>query len=113
MHSFSAACVPGSKITIEFLGERVWIRVFPPAQNTDDSLNIEKMFNSTPIPSLTKSEWKVAVLVATGMRNKAIAEYLNIQEQSVKNVVSGIFRKLHLRNRVSLAHEVGVHLRES
>lgn len=52
---------------------------------------------------LTRREMEVAQLVAEGMPNRRIATVLNLQEQSVKNLVSGIMRKLDCENRVQVA----------
>lgn len=52
---------------------------------------------------LTKRELEVAQLVAQGMPNRRIAQTLNLQEQSIKNLVSGIMRKLDCENRVQVA----------
>ncbi len=52
---------------------------------------------------LTRREMEVAQLVAQGMPNRRIASVLNLQEQSIKNLVSGIMRKLDCENRVQVA----------
>lgn len=53
--------------------------------------------------ALTRREMEVANLVAQGMPNRRIAAVLNLQEQSIKNLVSGIMRKLDCENRVQVA----------
>jgi len=53
--------------------------------------------------SLTPREREVARLVSRGMPNRGIAKVLGIQEQSVKNLVSGVMRKLACENRTQLA----------
>ena len=52
---------------------------------------------------LTARELDIALLVAQGMPNKAIAEKLGLVDQSVKNLVSSIMRKLQCDNRVQVA----------
>ncbi|MBI4948259.1 response regulator transcription factor [Candidatus Berkelbacteria bacterium] len=63
-----------------------------------------------PVPSavkymkeLTKRENEVGQLIALGLQNKHIASKLNLQEQSIKNLVSSIMRKLGCKNRVQIA----------
>ena len=51
---------------------------------------------------LTLREYEVARLVATGYSNKQIGDRLKISEQTVKNHLQSIFRKLALSNRVEL-----------
>ena len=51
---------------------------------------------------LTPREYEVAELAATGYSNKQIADRLSISEQTVKNHMHSIFRKLALNNRVEL-----------
>ena len=52
---------------------------------------------------LTKRELEVAQLVAQGMPNRRIAAVLQLQEQSIKNLVSSVMRKLDCENRVQVA----------
>jgi DNA-binding NarL/FixJ family response regulator len=52
---------------------------------------------------LTKREYEVAQLVAQGMSNRTIAQTAGLQEQSVKNLVSVIMRKMKCENRVQVA----------
>lgn len=52
---------------------------------------------------LTEREVEVARLVARAMTNAEIAEALAISDQTVKNHLKNIIRKLHLKNRVELA----------
>jgi two-component system, NarL family, response regulator DevR len=53
--------------------------------------------------SLTAREFEVAQKVAEGMSNRDIADYLDLAEQTVKNLVSVVMRKLACRNRVQVA----------
>jgi len=52
--------------------------------------------------ALSQREYQVAQLVASGHSNRQIAERLVISEQTVKNHVQSIFRKLAISNRVEL-----------
>lgn len=52
---------------------------------------------------LTRREEEVAQLIATGKSNRQIADELGLREQSVKNLVSVIMRKLDCENRVQIA----------
>lgn len=54
-------------------------------------------------PHLTPRESQVAQLVSRGFSNRRIAESIGIQEQSVKNLVSVVMRKLQCENRVQVA----------
>jgi len=52
---------------------------------------------------LTRRERDVAHLVAQGKSNRQVADRLGLREQSVKNLVSVIMRKLNCENRVQVA----------
>jgi DNA-binding NarL/FixJ family response regulator len=52
---------------------------------------------------LSSREKEVVALVASGLRNKEIAEKLFISEQTVKTHLSNIFQKLGLGDRLELA----------
>lgn len=52
---------------------------------------------------LSRREFEVAKLVAQGMSNRKISQVLDLQEQSIKNLVSSIMRKLQCGNRVQVA----------
>lgn len=52
---------------------------------------------------LTRREYEVSSLVAKGYSNRKIAQTTGLREQSVKNLVSLIMRKLKCDNRVQLA----------
>jgi DNA-binding NarL/FixJ family response regulator len=53
--------------------------------------------------TLTTRERDVLRLLVDGHTNGEIARKLGIREQTVKDYVSVLFRKLHVRNRVTLA----------
>lgn len=52
---------------------------------------------------LTPREHEVAMMIAKGMPNRRISETIGLREQSVKNLVSTIMRKLDCENRVQVA----------
>jgi DNA-binding NarL/FixJ family response regulator len=52
---------------------------------------------------LSDREYRVACLIANGHTNQQIAQTMEIREQSVKNLVSTIIRKLRCENRVQVA----------
>lgn len=52
---------------------------------------------------ITARELEVISLVARGLENKEIARQLGIREQTVKNHVSRVMRKVQVRNRQELA----------
>lgn len=52
---------------------------------------------------LSRREYECAQLVAKGLSNRKIANITGLREQSVKNLVSVIMRKLHCENRVQVA----------
>lgn len=53
--------------------------------------------------SLTAREREILARVAEGMLNKEIASCLNISEQTVKNHLSSIFRKIDVLDRTQAA----------
>jgi DNA-binding NarL/FixJ family response regulator len=62
---------------------------------------------------LSRRELEVLLLVMRGQSNKEIGEALNLSEITVRNYVSVILEKLHLRNRIELAtYAVQHHLEE-
>ncbi|SFV75269.1 putative LuxR-family transcriptional regulator [hydrothermal vent metagenome] len=55
------------------------------------------------LQQLTPKELEVAKLVAKSLKNHEIAQKLGIKERTVKQHLSNIFEKLHIKDRVSLA----------
>ena len=56
-----------------------------------------------PVTQLSEKEIEIIRYLATGMSNKEIAERLAYSEKTVKNYLSIIFQKLHLRDRTQVA----------
>jgi two-component system, NarL family, nitrate/nitrite response regulator NarL len=54
------------------------------------------------MPKLTPREAEVAGMVSRGGTNRQIAGKLQISEQTVKNQLNSIYRKLHVSNRIQL-----------
>ena len=76
----------------------------PAAQPSAEPAMHDPMLNIYGAPrSLTKRELEVAQLVAQGMPNRRIAAVLQLQEQSIKNLVSAVMRKLDCENRTQVA----------
>lgn len=55
------------------------------------------------VDSLTRREMEVLILVSHGFLNRDIAEKLNITEQTVKNHISNIFKKIDVSDRTQAA----------
>ncbi|MER3488256.1 MAG: hypothetical protein C4307_05855 [Chloroflexota bacterium] len=58
-------------------------------------------------PKLTKREEEILNLIVQGYRNKPIADKLFISENTVKNHIRNIFRKLGINNRLNLILNFG------
>ena len=54
-------------------------------------------------PDLPERDVEILRLLAQGLSNQAIADRLYIAEKTVRNRLSGIFRRLHLENRTQAA----------
>ena len=114
--SISRAQVNGTFQVISDIPHRD-LKVHALFQRKEGFAEIERILSSLPAsPSvqenralygggfaLTPREREVARLVSQGMPNRRIATVLGIQEQSVKNLVSVVMRKLRCENRVQLA----------
>ena len=59
--------------------------------------------------ALTPKEIQIGILVRRCLRNREIAETLDISEQDVKNRLGGIFDKIGVWSRVELAMHVVEH----
>jgi DNA-binding NarL/FixJ family response regulator len=93
----------GLKRAVSVLDRAIQPFAGAPANNFA-SLNAAAMRSRSPRqPRLTRREWDVVQQVAQGKSNRQIADELGLREQSVKNLVSGIMRKLNCENRVQLA----------
>lgn len=57
------------------------------------------------VPSLTARESEVLALLAGGRTNKAIAKQLGVSPETIKDHLTGIYRKLGVRDRLSAVRE--------
>jgi len=76
-------------------------------QQFQDMASLEKNM-ATIVAPLTYREGQILNYIADGNTNKQIARFLNISEQTIKNHVSAILRKLNANDR---AHAVVVAIR--
>ncbi len=60
-------------------------------------------YGGRTVNELSRREYECAQLVAKGMSNRKIAHITGLREQSVKNLVSVVMRKLNCENRVQVA----------
>ncbi len=84
---------------------RNWLNMLTPhPYNNVDQPDDSPDEKPQPLPAnLTRSEARVLQLVATGKRNRQIAEELNISEKTVANHLSHIFSKTTSKNRAAAA----------
>jgi DNA-binding NarL/FixJ family response regulator len=59
--------------------------------------------NGQHVAQLSEKEIEIIRYLASGMSNREIAEHLSYSEKTVKNYLSIIFQKLHLRDRTQVA----------
>ncbi len=59
--------------------------------------------NGHSLAQLSEKELEIVRYLASGLSNKEIAERLSYSEKTVKNYLSIIFQKLHLRDRTQVA----------
>jgi len=70
--------------------------------NQQRSFLEEKTETDIVLDSLTKREKDIFHYVAKGLPSKKIAETLFISEHTVKNHITNILKKLHLRDRIEI-----------
>lgn len=73
------------------------------AVNTMDEINSDGSQISLDLFNLSPAQKRIAELVAQAYPNREIARKLQIKEQSVRNELSRIFKKMGVWNRVELA----------
>ena len=56
---------------------------------------------------LTSREREIVRAILDGCSNREIAERLGIREQSVRNALSVVYEKFHVRTRLQLSREAG------
>src|SRR5476649_1071780 len=73
------------------------------ALNTIDDARMEPASSVLDLFNLSPAQKRIAELVAQAYPNREIARRLRIKEQSVRNELSRIFKKMGVWNRVELA----------
>src|SRR5476649_1212593 len=73
------------------------------ALNTMDDARMEPASSVLDLFNLSPAQKRIAELVAQAYPNREIARRLRIKEQSVRNELSRIFKKMGVWNRVELA----------
>jgi len=91
------------QIVSRFIGPSVYRQGYIDDRGIPAAAVYEPMAVYSAPRNLTKREMEVAQLVAQGMPNRRIAAVLQLQEQSIKNLVSAVMRKLDCENRVQVA----------
>jgi len=76
---------------------------------------LQTQADTSAFRDLSQRELDVLALVARGKSNREIGQVLNLSEITVRNYVSNILEKLHMRNRIELAtyavqHRIEEHL---
>ena len=81
----------------------------------DNPIQQSSLVNQTSwLDDLTKREKEVLLLLAQGYSNKAIAEKLFIEEQTVRNHVSMIYSKIGIHDRIEVMLLVSkLHIKQS
>ena len=67
--------------------------------------------SNRPFPQLTQREYDILDLIATGLDNASIAQQCYVHPKTVRNHVSNIFAKIHVRDRsaaIVLARQNGL-----
>lgn len=83
-----------------FEEDKVWL---DPSITFDVISEIDVQSTAIPKIHLTEQEKKLLAIVAQGKSNKDIAEELNLSEQTVKNYLFRVGKKLDIHNRSGLA----------
>ncbi len=78
--------------------------IYTACGSVEDTIRLETERGAQHIPGgLSRREWDVALLVAQGKSNRAIAEALSLSERTVENHIASIFNKRSLRSRAEIA----------
>ncbi|WAA12983.1 response regulator [Fervidibacillus halotolerans] len=84
--------VEGSNLPARKIAGKIW-----------SQMQVRHFHEEKPLPSLTSKEREILLLVTKGLTNKQISEQLSIAENTVKNHIKNLLRKLQMENRVQLA----------
>lgn len=74
----------------------------PPAASVKNA-GLEPVARWNPTPVLTPRERDVVRGIIAGRTNKEMARELGLKEQGIKNVLSAVYQKCHVRSRLELA----------
>ncbi|MFJ6699520.1 response regulator transcription factor [Streptomyces sp. NPDC091272] len=85
-------------------GARLADRVPPPATCPDDRGTSAPEQPCVPEPALSPQEMRVLQLTSRGLSNRRIARELGLSEQTVKNYMSAVFRKIGVQSRTEAAY---------
>lgn len=84
-------------------GHAHYLLILTPEDENETAIDASSPRLLSLLKNLSPSERKVAVLVAAGLRNDAIAQRLCRSRKTVETQISSIFRKLNVANRTQLA----------
>jgi DNA-binding NarL/FixJ family response regulator len=85
----------------DFVGRgELWVSRRVAARAVEKLVQTESA-NSTTSNGLTRREWEVLALLATGSRNKEIASALSLSENTVKTHLGTIYRKINVDCRLA------------
>ena len=98
--AFSAAAAEGQAMTLEQVLEHAMSVASSPPTPASDTKPTAGAGNPGP---LTRRERQVAILIAQGLSNRAIASHLFISERTAETHVKHIFTKLGLEARTQVA----------
>jgi DNA-binding NarL/FixJ family response regulator len=73
------------------------------ADQVVEAMSVQPRQEPGSLARLSKRERQIAVLIARGMKNKAIGQELHISENTVKRHLQSIFSKTGTRDRLELA----------
>jgi len=108
----------GSELIARILGSRTpkvheprSLRVKPEAAKSVSSADAQKRRQGRPATvtnslPLSSRQYELAVLVGEGKTNSQIAEIMGLREQTVRNVVMTVYKKLGCGNRKLLAEQM-------
>lgn len=101
--AISAVAAAGGRATVSWIRPLLKDKDKEVAKAAARELAAIRSSISNPLEIITKREAQVLALVAQGWGNAKIAEYLQINEPTVKTHITNIFRKLGLSKRVQAA----------
>jgi DNA-binding NarL/FixJ family response regulator len=85
----------------DFVGRgELWVSRRVATQAVEKLVQTESA-NSTTSNGLTRREWEILALLATGSRNKEIASSLSVSENTVKTHLGTIYRKINVDCRLA------------